>query len=329
MERLADSFTQQRVDLLRRTGELAAASTPFALATVVRVEPPSSARPGNRAIVYRDGSIEGWIGGGCATPTVRRECLAALAGGEPRFVRITPDAASPAPENVIVAPMTCSSGGTIEVWIEPFLPAPALVIGGSSPVAHALHVLGASLGFRVVSYSPLDGDAVDEVAAIVAGLTAKTTLEPHETWLVAVSHGDFDDALVEAGIRLGFRYVGLVASERRARATRLRLHQHGFADEALGAFRPAAGLRIGAKTPEEIALSVMAEIVALRRSAEPRPTPPESGAEALDVICGMSVEIAGAAHHADHDGRRFYFCGAGCRRAFLADPAASIAATPA
>jgi len=267
MERGADTLTLERADILRRTSELAAMSVPFALATVVRVETPSSARPGHRAIVYRDGSMEGWIGGGCAAPTVRREAMVALESATPRFVRITPDTRGAVPEGIVLAPMTCSSGGTIDVWIEPFLPAPALVIGGSSPVATALADLGTALGFRVVAYAETDGDACGSTECVMSGLQKKGSFDPHETWLVAVSHGEFDDEFVEAGIRSGFRYVGLVSSERRAAVTRVRLHQHGLSDEALETFHPCAGLRIGAKTPQEIALSVMAEIVSLRRSS--------------------------------------------------------------
>ncbi|HMD03213.1 MAG TPA: XdhC family protein, partial [Candidatus Baltobacteraceae bacterium] len=238
----------------------------------------------------------------------------------PRFVRITPDMQAPAPENVVLAPMTCSSGGTIDVWIEPFLPSPVLLVVGASPVAVALQSLGAALGFRVVPYGPLSGDPLAGAEAVVAALRAKIQSPARETWLVAVSHGEFDDELVEAGIRLGYRYVGLIASERRAAATRVRLHQHGLDDAALGGFHPSAGLRIGAKTPEEIALAVMAEIVALRRTQAPLPAP-EREAELLDPVCNMPVE-RGSAHQAEYEGRRYYFCCAGCRRAFEAEPAA-------
>jgi xanthine dehydrogenase accessory factor len=276
-EQRADSFTQERVDLMRRASELTAAGVPFVLATVVRVDAPSSARPGNRAIVYPDGTIEGWIGGGCATPTTRREALAAFADGEPRVVRITPDVRDPAPNGMRLAPMSCASGGTVDLWIEPFLPPPVLVVGGDSPVAAALQHLGASLGFRVVQFGRLAGDAVENVAGICNALAARLPGSPNETWLIAVSHGDYDDELVEAGIRLGYRYVGLVASERRSGTVRVRLHQHGLPDEELGAFRPSAGLRIGAKTPDEIALAVMAEIVSLRRAPAPAPAASSDG----------------------------------------------------
>jgi xanthine dehydrogenase accessory factor len=301
-QRSADSLTFERADLLRRSSDLAAAGVPFALATVVRIEPPSSARPGHRAIVHRDGSMEGWIGGGCASPTVRRESMRALATATPRYVRITPDVRGPAPDGVVLAPMTCSSGGTVDVWIEPFLPAPALVVGGSSPVAAAVAELGQTLGFRVVTHAEAHGDACESVDAIIAGLEQKGPFDAQETWLVAVSHGEFDDELIEAGIRLGFRYAGLIASEKRAAVTRVRLHQRGLDDGALGAFHPSAGLRIGAKTPQEIALAVLGEIVALRRTATVVETENESEADASEAshCCHHAAAEASEPAHAMH-----------------------------
>ena len=296
MERIADSLTFERADILRRTSELAASGVPFALATVVRVETPSSARPGHRAIVYRDGTMEGWIGGGCAAPTVRRESMRALAAATPCFVRITPDSRGPAPEGIVLAPMTCSSGGTVDVWIEPFLPAPALLVGGSSPVAAALSELGTALGFRVVSYAEAHGDACGSVECVVSGLQRKGHFDPQETWLVAVSHGDFDDEFIEAGLRAGFRYVGLIASEKRSAVTRVRLHQHGLRDDALTAFHPSAGLRIGAKTPQEIALAVMAEIVALRRTAA---TLDEAASIVRGAEAEEEAEASSCCHHSE------------------------------
>ena len=287
-EPLADTFTNERTELLRRTAELAAARVPFALATVVRIEPPSSARPGHRAIVFRDGSMEGWIGGGCAAPTVQREAAGALADGEPRFVRITPDARGPAPDGMLLRPMTCSSGGTVDVWIEPFLPAPVLVIGGSSPVASALAEFGTGLGFRVVPYAAKYGDPCESALEIAETLRVRAGIDNDELWFVAVSHGEFDDEFVEAGVRLGARYVGLVASARRAATVRVGLHQRGLDDDALDAFRPSAGIRIGAKTPHEIALAVMAEIVSQRRT---QPSPRTAAAE--------EPEPAHCCHHSE------------------------------
>lgn len=316
-----------RGELFRRTSELAASAQTFALATVVRVEPPSSAAPGNHAIVFPDGRIEGWIGGGCATPTVRAEALAALRGGKPRLVRITPNVDERAPIGVLVAAMTCDSRGTIDIWIEPFLPAPTLVVGGDSPVAAAIAALAATLGFAVVRIVP-DGEASGcDVAAMTELLAERSRGESRETWLVAASHGAFDDELIEAGLHRGFAYAGVIASQPRSEAIRARLIARGVDAATLAAYHPEAGLRIAAKTAEEIALSVLAEIVSLRRHAEeaagvvePEPTP---GAFALDPICGMTVAIASAEFVVNDPNGATYFCCGGCRRTYLDNAAAA------
>ncbi len=319
--------TSPRLDVMRRAGELVAAAQPFALATVVRVETPSSASAGNRAIVRPDGRMEGWLGGGCVTPTVRSDALAALASGEARLVRITPNVRAPAPANVTLRPMSCGSGGTVDVWIEPFLAPPALVIGGASPVGRALGDLGGALGFRTVAYSGENGDSLGGVEAIASALQARVANEPRDVWLVAASHGDFDDDFCEAGLRLGYRYVGLIASAKRSRIIEIHLRRCGFDEAALGAFHPAAGLRIGAKTPEEIALAVLAEIVALRRADTPgEREEPVAQTAARDPVCGMDVETASAEHRFEYEGRTWYFCCSGCRNAFERDPSAHGAA---
>jgi xanthine dehydrogenase accessory factor len=313
---------------MRRAGDLVAAAQPFALATVVRVEAPSSASAGNRAIVRPDGGVEGWLGGGCVTPTVRSEALASLASGEGRLVRITPHVRDAAPLDVIVKPMPCGSGGTVDIWIEPFLPPPVLVIGGSSPIARAIEALGVALGFRTIVYSGETGDALGGAEAIASALQARVETVPHDVWLVAASHGEFDDDFCEAGLRLGCRYVGLIASAKRGRIIEIHLRRRGLEEERLEAFHPAAGLRIGAKTPEEIALAVMAEIVSLRRVQAPREAEPAAAqAVARDPVCGMDVEPATAEYRLERDGRTWYFCCSGCRSAFERDPSAYAALT--
>src|SRR5918994_2983078 len=134
MDHPAANSLARRADSLRRAGELAHAERPYAVVTVVRTEPSTSARTGNRAIVFPDGNMEGWVGGGCIQPTARREALAALEEGEPRLVRITPDTAA-SQHNVRMARMTCASEGTAALFVEPFLPPPTLVAAGDSPVA--------------------------------------------------------------------------------------------------------------------------------------------------------------------------------------------------
>ncbi len=245
-----------RADSLRRAGELARAELPFVVATVVRTEPSTSARTGNRAIVFPDGRMEGWVGGGCIQPTARREGLAALESGEPRLVRITPDTAA-VQRNVHVARMTCASEGTADLYVEPFLPRPTLAAAGDSPLTATLAAIAPPLGFRFLA------------ASAAADLNEESIPYPRDTWLVVVTFGEFDEDAVEAGLRLDLPYVGLVASERRAESVLSKLRERGTSEEALGAVRSPAGFPIGASGQEEISLSVMAEIVSLRAKLRP------------------------------------------------------------
>src|SRR5215210_5266558 len=204
----------RRAESLRRAGELAGGEHPFALVTVVRTEPSTSARVGNRAIVFADGTLECWVGGGCIGPTARREALAALEDGMPRLVRITPDTAATQP-GVHMARMTCASEGTADLYVEPFLPRPTLIIAGDSPVTATLAAIAPPLGFRLVRVEGL------------AELTAEAVPYPRDTWMVVASFGGFDEDAVEAGVRLGLPYVGLVASARRAQRVMDELQRRG------------------------------------------------------------------------------------------------------
>ena len=318
MDHPASNSIARRAESLRRAGELAQAERPFAVVTVVRTEPSTSARTGNRAIVFPDGSMEGWVGGGCIQPTARREGLAALEEGEPRLVRITPDTAAVQP-NVRMARMTCASEGTADLYVEPFLPRPTLAAAGDSPLTATLAALAPPLGFRFL--------AVDAAA----GLNPETIPHPRDTWLVVATFGEFDEDAVEIGVRLNLPYVGLVASERRAGSVLSELQARGFGEEALKVVRSPAGLPIGASGQEEISLSIMAEIVSLRAKLrpglreEPAAQPTARPEEAVDPVCGMTVEVAGARHVAGYSGRDYYFCCPGCKRRFEAEPGKYVA----
>src|SRR5918993_748574 len=313
MDHPAPNPPPRRAESLRRASELAQAERPFAVVTVVRTEPSTSARTGNRAIVFPDGSTEGWVGGGCIQPTARKEGLAALEEGEPRLVRITPDTAA-SQHNVHVARMTCASEGTADLYIEPFLPRPTLVAAGGRRLTAPLAAIAPPLGFRFVS--------VDAAA----GLNPETIPHPRDTWLVVATFGEFDEDAVEIGVRLNLPYVGLVASERRAGSVLSELRARGFGEEALKVVRSPAGLPIGASGQEEISLSIMAEIVSLRAKVrpglreEPAAQPTARPEEAVDPVCGMTVEVAGARHVAGYSGRDYYFCCLGCKRKFEAEP---------
>lgn len=269
-------------DVLIRAGELAARGEPFALATVVDVARPSSARRGDRALVTQDGTLVGWIGGACSEPVVVREALLALADGEPRLLRIGPEESR------------CASEGTVEVLVEPALPAPLLAVTGDSPAARALADLARRIDWRVVQQADERADAV-----VVA----------------TMGHGD-EDAL-ELALRAGAGYVGLVASAKRAASVLAALRERGLTEEELARVRSPAGLDLGPATQEEIAVAILAELVAWRHTREAPAAPP---AQAFDPVCGMTV-AAGIGERAVHDGVTYWFCGSGCRRRFEQDPA--------
>ena len=257
--------------------------------------------------MFPDGTMEGWVGGGCIGPTARREGLAALEEGEPRLVRITPDTAADQ-RNVRTARMTCASEGTADLYVEPFLPRPTLMAAGESPVVSTLATIASPLGFRFV---PVAADARP---------SAEELPYPRDTWMVVATFGAFDEDAIEAGLKLNLPYIGLVASERRAGSVLSELRARGYGEEALKVVRSPAGLPIGASGQEEISLSIMAEIVSLRaklRPGLPREVQPK---EAVDPICGMTVEIATARHTREYGGETYYFCCPACKREFDKEP---------
>jgi xanthine dehydrogenase accessory factor len=285
-------------DLLERAAELRRQGRPFVLATVVRSVRPASARPGDRALLFGEGRPTGWVGGGCVHTSIEREAARALADGTPRLVRLSPTPVQD--EGIVSYPMTCHSGGTLEIYLEPVLPAPELVILGESPVADALAALAAPLGYRVH--------------------TSLEDISTSDAWVVAAAmSSDEDHPAVRAALERGVPYVAMVASRRRAEALLEELRAEGVAEDTIARLKAPAGLDIGAATGPEIALSVMAEIVQRRRSR--RPAPVEVRQTATDPICGMQVDIASAKWTADRDGRTYYFCAPGCRKAFLASGA--------
>jgi xanthine dehydrogenase accessory factor len=232
-------------EVLVRAGRLAAEGEPYALATVTRVVRPASTRRGDRALVTREGALEGWVGGACSEHVVVREALRALAAGEPRLVRIgPPSAATDAPDDVVFAESHCASDGTVEVLIEPCLPAPLLAVVGDAPAARVLAQLARDIGWRVADEVAAEADAV-----------------------VVATMGRGDEEALAAALDTGAHYVGLVASERRARSVLAAMRETGAGEESLARVHSPAGLDLGASTQEEIAVAILAQLVAWRHAA--------------------------------------------------------------
>jgi len=302
--------------------ELLTRREPFATATVVRAERPTSAKPGAKAIITPDGRLVGWIGGSCAAPVVIREALAAIADGEARLIEISKSSGAPRP-GVRHFPMTCHSGGTLEIHIEPLLPTEQLVVVGRTPLARALAALGAAMGRHVVVAEPdVTKDDFPTADAIVPDLSRARIDE--RTAIVVAARGDADEDPVEAALATPARYVGLVASRTRGDVIRDVLERRGVSADRLARLKYPAGLDIGARSDEEIALTILAEIVQTRAAGGSRGAVPAS---AVDPICDMTVAITPTALRAEFEGTTYYFCGEGCRRRFLKDPTAARAAT--
>lgn len=281
-------------DLADRMEQLVAARVPFVTATVVRAMSPTSVRPGDSALVLHDGTIDGFVGGVCAQASVRLHAARVLETGEPVILRLEPGAGDEeaVEAGIVVDHNPCLSGGTMEIFLEPQLPALRIVIAGDTPIARALAEIAAAAGYDVAR----DVDPAASDAAVVVA-----------------SHGEAEEAALAQALEAGVGYVALVASDKRGAAVRDSLDLPAALREQL---HTPAGLAIGARTPEEIAIAILAEFVS-KRVAQP-PAPLVAAVEtAIDPICGMTVTIGAATLHADVDGERFWFCSDGCRSAFI------------
>jgi xanthine dehydrogenase accessory factor len=239
-------------DLMVAAGRLTAEGRPYALATVVSVVRPASARRGDRAIVTSDGSLEGWVGGACSEPIVVEEALRALADGEPRLVRICPPGeGADAPPDVVVAHSHCASEGQVEVLVEPRVPPPRVAVIGDSPAAATLRRLLPEIGWQATDEVDRDAEAV-----------------------VVATMGRGDDVALEAALATEARYVGLVASGRRAAAVTADLRARGLAEPELARVHSPAGLDLGSSTQEEIAVAILAQLIAWRHTRETPAAPP-------------------------------------------------------
>jgi xanthine dehydrogenase accessory factor len=293
-----------RPDVARLAAELRAQHVPFVHARVVLAERPTSAKPGDEALVLADGTIEGFVGGACAESTVRAQALGLLDSGSSLLLRICPQPESPQDGKTVVH-NPCLSGGTLEIFLEPELPAPLVMVHGDTPIARAIIALATPLGYRTE-------------------VVADATIAPDASAVIIASHGRAEEDVLRAALEMDIPYIGLVASRKRGEAVAAGL---GLCCSLTGRIRTPAGLDLGARTPEEIALSILAEIVSVR----PRPTfrtvaesVPEPTSTATDPVCGMSVAAVESSLHLDHEGARHWFCGSGCLRAFASDPASYL-----
>src|SRR5690242_2114723 len=310
-------------EILKQAGELERRGQAFALATVVWRQGPSSSQQGARAIITAEGELHGWI----------REAQQVIAQGTPRLLLLgSPDQFGAAvPDGMTVVPISCQSEGALEVYIEPVVPAPHLVIVGRSPMAHTLAGMARALNWRT---------------DLVAGEDFTAAAAHEGSMVIVATQGHGDEEAVEQAVAARPAYLGLVGSRRRGAAVLGYLADRGLPAGQLDRVHVPAGLDLGHISHQEIAVAILAELVQLRASgalagaaggASTRKTPAALAsttaaapagrtepAEAVDPVCGMTVAAAAASHPLAHDGVTYYFCSTGCRRKFELDPAAYV-----
>jgi xanthine dehydrogenase accessory factor len=296
--------------------ELRAREEPFVLATVVAYKSPQSAKPGSKAIIKKDGSLIGWVGGGCVQPILFREAKRVLQTGKPKLLTISPDAARDDWKGVESYAMTCEGGGSLEIYLEPFLPKPQIVIIGRSPVAQTVSHLGRLLDFKVI-VADVEARKEDfpDVDLLLNDLDSVRNHISESSYVVVATMGNGDEEGLLSVIGSRPRYLGLVASEKKSKALFEYARTKGASDEDIAAVTCPAGVELGSETLPEIALSVAAEIVRVRRATASEELQ-ETTRVAKDPICGMSVDIETAKYTSTVNNETVYFCCLRCKETF-------------
>ncbi|HEX6728651.1 MAG TPA: XdhC family protein [Pyrinomonadaceae bacterium] len=314
------------IDVPGQAEQLRSAAEPFVLATVVAYKSPQSAKPGSKAIIKSDGSIIGWVGGGCVQPIVLREAKKALKTGKPKLLSISPELAHDDWKGVESYRMTCEGGGSLEIYLEPVMPKPQLLIVGRSPVAEIVSELGRLLDFKVCLADPqASKEQFPGVDVILTDLSMVKSRINEASFVVVATMGNGDEEGLQAVVGTNPKYLGLVASEKKAKSLFEYAREKGATDEQIDSIKCPAGLELGGETMPEIALSVMAEITRVRRASESSTKsidlpvmnePVLNEAVATDPICGMTVDVQKARYTSILENRVVYFCCLRCKETF-------------
>ena len=302
-------------ELLELATDLHRRHRPYVVATVVWARGPSSGKQGGTALIEADGTLHGWIGGACAEPAVVREAKRVIKDGEPLLMYLGPaeELDGAGRKGVVTVPISCSSEGALEVFMEPVLPQPHVVVVGKSPAVGLLEKLLVAMDWRAT------------VVADDGGLDLGTAGIDEATAVVVATQGHADEPALEAALATSAGYIGLVASAKRGESVLGYLRDRGYDNDQLRRIHTPAGVDLGPIQHSEIAVAVLAELVAVRTSgglSGAAGVEIESAAEtAVDPVCGMTVTVADARWVTEHEGTTYYFCAPGCQTSFEADPA--------
>ncbi|OQP63849.1 hypothetical protein A3860_23205 [Niastella vici] len=321
---MPDNFLEYALELKKK-------NEPFAMAIVVRREAPSSGKAGDKAVINKFGEMLGWVGGGCVQGIVIKEAEDAMKSGKPRTVKIGRSILPLKQDGVKEYEMTCQSEGTVEIFIEPVMPQPHLVVLGKSAIAKSLVKLAHAAGYRITGVAEGANlqtyEKVDELITQISLANVKTT---PGSFIVVATQGEQDEKALEEALKKANTYVGFVASRKKMAFLANYLADAGIDKNTIATIKSPAGIDISAKSPEEVAISILAEMIQVQHS-----TPhlgsferfDESKAETgtspqyyINPVCGIPVDINNPMHIIDYKGGKVYFCCDGCKVKFEADP---------
>jgi xanthine dehydrogenase accessory factor len=314
------------------TEELKKKNEPFATAVVVWREAPSSSRVGDKAVIDKYGEIFGWVGGGCVNGILIKEAEDAMKSAKPRLVKIGKSILSSKEEGVMQYQMTCLSEGSVEIFIEPVMPTPHLVVIGKSPIARSLVKLAGASGYRITAVAQdANLQTFEKVDQLITEISLANVVTTHRSFIIVATQGEFDEKALEESLRKKSAYVGFVASKKKMASMAAYLADAGFDETVIGGIRSPAGIDINARTPEEVAISILAEIIQVQNRSrnitsfeqfdvmkEKTVTPPAK--YYMNPVCGVPVDVNNPKHIIEYNGEKIYFCCDGCKIKFEADP---------
>ena len=318
-------------NFIDKINEFKSSGEAYALAIIVRRKIPSSGKPGDKAIITADGHIHGWIGGGCTRGIVLKEALLSIKERKPRFVSISPNKTAGTDEHTKIYAMTCQSGGEVEVYIEPVLPQPQLVIFGTSHIAKSLAKVAKAIDYRVdVVMSSADKNVFPEVDSVIGIKDLDINQFTSSAYIVVCTQGEGDAEALQKALSIGSSYLSFVASRKKANAIFTEVREMGANFDQLKKIKTPAGLDIGAKIPDEVAISIIAEIIKDYREGTEQVQSKEKDNEEIilknedffmNPVCNIPVQKSTAKHVIKYKKKDYYFCCDGCKVSFEKEPA--------
>ncbi|HSK12267.1 MAG TPA: XdhC family protein [Phnomibacter sp.] len=320
---------------ISKIDELKKRHEPFALATVVRRQAPSSGKPGDKAVINRLGEMFGWVGGGCVKGILLKEAEDAMKSGKPRLVRIGKELENQFLGEIKEYKMTCQSEGMVEVFVEPVVPQPHLVVVGKSMIAKSLVRLAKAAGYRVTGVAQdANLQTFEKVDELITQLKLDNVKTTPASCIVVATQGDQDEKALMDALRKDAAYIGFVASRKKVESLRAYLFDAGIDVSRVEALHSPAGIDILARQPDEVAISILAEITLLRNSgrlpqafegyAAQTEVPMEAPKWYINPVCGVPVDMNNPKHVVEYNGEKVYFCCDGCKVKFDKDPAKYI-----